>query len=110
MKVTIGVEVLGCGFYTGARCSGHHTVYNSLHISKAGSPLIGLCNSQVAPLKLAPSPHQGSVVPKCDRKQSLPFRFRVVYFPGLIIPQVYKLQKHVNAPMIKIIECLIEKA
>lgn len=31
-------------------------------------------------------------------------------FPGLIMPQVYKLQKHVNAPMIKIIECLIEKA
>ena len=31
-------------------------------------------------------------------------------FQDLIIPQVYKLQKHANAPMIKIIEGLIEKA
>lgn len=31
-------------------------------------------------------------------------------FQDLIISQVYKLWKHVNAPMIKIIESLIEKA
>lgn len=52
----------------------------------------------------------GTCGSECERKQSLPLRFGAMCFPGLIIEQVYKLQKHVNAPMIKIIECLIEKA
>lgn len=71
--------------------------------------LIDLCSPQRA-LKLAPPHHQGPVVPQGRQETITRIEVRSNVFPGLIIPQVYKLQKHVNAPMIKIIECLIEKA
>lgn len=81
----------------------------SPHAHNQGTSLwpLQLTSGSIKTGTVSPSGTRGA---ECERKQSLPLRFGAMCFPGLIIAQVYKLQKHVNAPMIKIIECLIEKA